>query len=286
MEGGSRLADALSNAVQLSSDRDRHGQDAFIASPFSRLALTHVLSVAGDALVTLALAGSLFFNISLTSARGRVALSLVLTMAPFAVVAPFLGPIIDRSRGGRKTMVLVSAVGRAVACLLMARAVHSLWLFPAAFLTLVFSKGYTVAKAALVPSSVERPEDLVEANSKLAVSGAIVGFLAAIPGVAILKLLNAAWVLRIDALVFVVCAATAVRLQVVNPDAARRSYPSAPEPEPPTARVPAHRDDTLIDATPAGRWEPRAEGLEGELPPAPYRWPRSPWGCCGCWSAS
>ena len=36
-------------------------------------------------------------------------------MAPFAVVAPFLGPIIDRTRGGRRMMVLVSAVGRALA---------------------------------------------------------------------------------------------------------------------------------------------------------------------------
>src|ERR1700730_2757722 len=48
------------------------------ASPFSRLALAHVISGSGDALVTLALAGSLFFNISPTAARGRVALSLVL----------------------------------------------------------------------------------------------------------------------------------------------------------------------------------------------------------------
>ena len=260
MEGGSRLVEALSNAVQLSSDRDRHGQDAFIASPFSRLALTHVLSVAGDALVTLALAGSLFFNISLTSARSRVALSLVLTMAPFAVVAPFLGPIIDRSRRGRKAMVLASAAGRAVACLLMARSIHSLWLFPAAFLTLVFSKGYTVAKAALVPSAVERPEDLVEANSKLAVSGAIVGFLAAIPGVAILKLLNAAWVLRIDALLFVGCAFAALRLQVANPDVARASPTAAPAPGRAARPAPWETDATLVDGAPAGRWEPRPEG--------------------------
>ena len=59
-------------------------------SPFARLAVTHVLAVAGDTLVTVALAGSLFFSISPTAAKGRVALYLVLTMAPFAVVAPLL----------------------------------------------------------------------------------------------------------------------------------------------------------------------------------------------------
>ena len=176
------------------------------------MALTHALSLAGDALVTLALAGSLFFNISPHAARGRVALSLVLTMAPFAVVAPFLGPIIDRAKGGRRLMVLLSAGGRAVACLFMARYIHGLLLFPAAFVTLVCSKAYVVAKAALVPVAVERPDELVEANSKLAVVGALVGFVAAIPGVAILKLLSAATLLRVDCVVFGLCCISALRI--------------------------------------------------------------------------
>jgi hypothetical protein len=168
--------------------------------------------MAGDALVTLALAGSLFFDISPHAARGRVALSLILTMAPFAVVAPFLGPIIDRAKGGKRLMVLVSAGGRAVACLFMARYVHSLLLFPAAFATLVCSKGYVVAKAALVPGAVERPDDLIEANAKLAIGGAMVGFLAAIPGVAMLKLLSAATLLRVDSVVFILCGLSALRI--------------------------------------------------------------------------
>jgi MFS-type transporter involved in bile tolerance (Atg22 family) len=210
------MGEALGNAFRLSSDRHRHGQDAFSSSPFSRLMITHVLSLAGDALVTLALAGSLFFSTPLHAARGRVALTLLLTMAPFAVVAPLLGPIIDRFQGGRRAMVVATAIGRALACFLMARFINSFLLFPAAFLTLVCSKGYTVAKATLVPSAVERPEDLVEANSKLAVSGALAGFLIAIPGVAILKLANAAWVLRLDILVLLACAASALRLQVTE----------------------------------------------------------------------
>ena len=213
---GSSVAEALGNAFRLTSDRHRHGQDAFSASPFSRLMITHVLSLGGDALVTLALAGSLFFSTPLHAARGRVALTLLLTIAPFAVVAPLLGPIIDKTQGGRRMMVLATALGRAVACFLMARYINSLLLFPAAFLTLVCSKGYTVAKATLVPSAVQRPEDLVEANSKLAVSGALAGFVIAIPGVAILKLAGAPWVLRVDILVFLACAVTAFRLPVTE----------------------------------------------------------------------
>jgi hypothetical protein len=252
-KSGSSAAEALGNAFRLNSDRQRQGQEAFSASPFSRLLITHVLSLGGDALVTLALAGSIFFNTNLHAARGRVALTLVLTMAPFAVVAPLLGPIIDKTQGGRRLMVVATAIGRAVACLLMAKYINSLLLFPAAFLTLVCSKGYTVAKATLVPSAVQHPGDLVEANSKLAVSGAIAGFLAAIPGVAILKLANAAWVLRVDVLIFVACAVTALRLQVTQ------QRVTAGADRPPDATEVIVEEGAL--ATPGGRREIRAKPL-------------------------
>jgi MFS family permease len=183
-------------------------------SPFARLAQTHILAVAGDTLVTMALAGSLFFSISPHAARGRVALYLVLTMAPFAVVAPLLGPILDRSRSGRRTVVVLCMVGRAAACLLMARHLHSLLLFPEAFVVLVLSKAYMVTKAALVPATVGDDRELVRANARLAVLAVVAGFVAAVPGVAVLKLsfLGAAWVLRLAALVFVIAGVAGVRL--------------------------------------------------------------------------
>jgi hypothetical protein len=120
-------------------------------SPFGRLALTHVLMTAGDTLFAVSLAGSLFFSISPTAAKDKVLLYLLLTMGPFAVVAPALGPLIDRSRGARRAMVVTSALGRAVLCPFVARDVHSLLLFPEAFLMLVLSKVYLVTKGALVP---------------------------------------------------------------------------------------------------------------------------------------
>lgn len=188
------------------------------ASPFSRLAVTHALAVAGDSLVTMALAGSLFFSISPTEARGRVALSLLLTIAPFAVVAPLLGPILDRVRGGRRLIVLGASTGRAVAALLAARVIDGLLLFPAAFVLLVLSKTHAVAKSSLVPTVVESKEELVEANSRLALLSALVGLAAAIPGVAVLELLGGDWVMRLAALSFAGCAVLSLRIVQVRPD--------------------------------------------------------------------
>src|ERR1043166_9453429 len=109
---------------------------------FTRLARTHAFSSAGDALVAIALAGSLFFSLSPHAARTRVALYLVLVMAPFAVVAPLIGPIVDRYSGGRRGMVLVSLSVRCVLCLLIADHIHGLLLFSLAFGALVLGKAY------------------------------------------------------------------------------------------------------------------------------------------------
>ena len=119
--------------------------------PFGRLALTHVLMTAGDTMFAVSLAGSLFFSISPTAARDKVLLYLLLTVGPFAVAAPALGPVIDRSRGARRAMVVASALGRAALCPFLARDIHSLLLFPEAFAMLVLSKVYVVTKGALVP---------------------------------------------------------------------------------------------------------------------------------------
>jgi len=119
--------------------------------PFGRLALVQVLMLAGDTLVTISLAGTLFLFIPTEQAKGKVLLYLLLTLAPLAVVSPLLGRVIDRSRRARKAMVVFSAVGRAVLCPIMASDTHSLLFFPEAFLVLVLSKLYLVTRGALVP---------------------------------------------------------------------------------------------------------------------------------------
>src|SRR5687768_4657615 len=109
------------------------GAEGFRVSPFKRLARVHAFSTAADTLVATSLAGSLFFSIPTGEARGRVALYLFLTIAPFAIVGPLMGPALDRMKGGRRLLVVLTGVSRACVCLLMARAVDSLLLFPCAF---------------------------------------------------------------------------------------------------------------------------------------------------------
>ncbi len=154
--------------------------------------------------VTVSLADTLFFSAATAEARPKVLLYLLVTMLPFAVVAPVLGPMLDRTRSGRRILVALSCVGRAVLCILMARVVDSYYLFPLAFMTLVLSKGESVAKSALVPGVVGHPDELVTANSRLALIAVLGGTISGPIAAVILKLLGADWVLRTGAVVFVV----------------------------------------------------------------------------------
>ena len=179
----------------------RPGAAALVVSPFARLARTHALMAAGDAVIALALAGSLFFDISPGAARTKVALYLLFTMLPFTVVAPLVGPAIDRMAGGRRAIVVVCAAGKAVVSVFMITHLDGLALFPLAFTTLVLSKAYAVCKSALVPSLVRSDEELVEANSKLGLIAGIVGFAAAVPAL-VLQLISPQATVAFSALIF------------------------------------------------------------------------------------
>lgn len=149
-------------------------------TPFMRLARVHAATTASDAAIAVALAGSIFFSISPAESRWRVALYLLVTMAPFAVVTPLIGPAIDRLRGGRRVMIVVTVAARFVLAFLMIRHFDSLLLFPEAFGLLVMQKGYAVAKSALVPQMKKRGDDLVTLNSRLSLISALSGMTGAI----------------------------------------------------------------------------------------------------------
>ncbi|MCU4185100.1 MFS transporter [Acidiferrimicrobium sp. IK] len=187
------------------------------ATPFLRLALLHACSSVGDALVTVALAGSVFVSVSLSAARGRTALGLVCTVLPFIVVGPLLGPRIDRMRGGHRAVAALSCLGRAGACLAMAHVITSLLLFPAAFFSLVCSKTYLVAKASLVPGAVSSDDDLVTANSRLAVGSSVVTSIAAVIGAGIYRLLGSGAVLYLDVAVLLAGAVLALGVRPARP---------------------------------------------------------------------
>jgi hypothetical protein len=184
------------------------------------------------------LAGSLFFSVSPTEAKGKVLLYLLLTIAPFAVVSPVLGPLIDRSANGRRILVAISAGVRALLCWLMAEHLNSLWLFPLAFLLLVSSKLYVVTRGALVPEMArtdqfrEHAEHVGDAgwpnelageekgfagfNAQLTLLGTLVGLVAGSIGAGILKGIGAPSVLYVAAFVYVGATVASARLQRPN----------------------------------------------------------------------
>jgi hypothetical protein len=173
------------------------------ASPFSKLALAHAVGVCGDIFVTVALADSIFFNVGAVEARPKVLLYLLFTMAPFAFVAPVLGPFIDRSRGGRRLLFMASCAARAVLCLFMAANIEGLGLYPLAFASLVASKGQNIAKSALVPAVVDDESELVRANAQLQLISVLAGTVGAGAAAAFLKTIGGAWVLRVAFFVFI-----------------------------------------------------------------------------------
>src|SRR5437764_11604299 len=105
-------------------------------------------SAAGDALVALALADSVFFRLAPGAARTHVALFLGLTMAPLAVAGPLLVPLLDRG-GFRRAFSFSSAAGRAALAVIAAPHFPSLLLFPMAFCLLLLSKVHAVPKDSL-----------------------------------------------------------------------------------------------------------------------------------------
>lgn len=143
------------------------------------------VSAAGDGCLALALAVSVFFGVSPTAARPKVLLFLVISFVPFLVVAPLIGPLVDRVAGGRRLVMQIVALLRALTLLLMASHLDDVLLYPIAFAALVLQKTQGISKSALVPSVVRNETDLVEANSKLGLIAGVFGFVgAAIAGLA------------------------------------------------------------------------------------------------------
>ena len=182
-------------------------------SGLGRLIELHGVNTFGDAMVTVALANTLFFSVPTGEARGRVALYLLITMAPFAVMAPVIGPVLDRVRHGRRYAIAATMLARAFATWVLAGAVvgNELSLYPAAFACLVASKAYGVTRSATVPRLVPVGGTLVSINARISLAGIVAGALGA--GLAgLLSLLGAPWALRAAFIVFLGGMVLALRL--------------------------------------------------------------------------
>jgi hypothetical protein len=187
---------------------------------FRDLAATQVASTAADTLVAIGLAGTLFFGVPSAEARGNVALYLLLTVAPFAIIGPLLGRVLDRTPVAIRGALVIAAVGRATIAVLLLGRLDSLWLFPAAFGLLVLSRVHGITRNALLPLALDRPRDLVAANARLATIGVGAGALAVPVGVAATWLGGPDGALAVSALAALVAATVGRRLP--EPDAPDR----------------------------------------------------------------
>lgn len=142
---------------------------------FRQLAVSWSANVGGDTLVTVALAGTLFFSVPTADARGNVALYLALTLAPFAVVAPILGTLFARLRGAYRAVLIAASVLRMVLAVVMMFGLTTLWLYPLAFAMLVFSRLFGISKSSMLPVALPQPVALVAANALLARIGILTG---------------------------------------------------------------------------------------------------------------
>jgi len=179
--------------------------------PLDAYALVHMGGAMGDALIAVALADSVFFSLPVGQAKLKVALYLVLTMAPLAVAAPVLVPLLDRW-GQLRAIAFAASAGRGLVALYAAPRFGTLLLFPLAFLLLVLSKVNGITKNGLTMGYAPPREGLVKANARLSRIGVIGGLLAAAPGVALLKAGGAQAVVNLAAAAYFITMLLTLRL--------------------------------------------------------------------------
>lgn len=182
------------------------------ATGLSRLIELSAVAAAGDAAVTISLANTVFFAHP-GSSREPVALYLGMTMLPFAVLAPLLGPFLDRFSHGRRWAIGGTLALRGFLCWLLAGAVatNSITLYLYALGILVCSKAYGVARSATVPRLLPENLTLVKANGRISLA-AIIGAAVSAPLAGLATMAGAAWSLRYAFVIFVCATILAVLL--------------------------------------------------------------------------
>jgi Major Facilitator Superfamily len=147
-------------------------------------ALTYpvMANFAVDAAMAVALANTLFFAAASAENKSKVALYLLITIAPFALIAPLIGPALDRLQHGRRLALATSFGLRTVLAVALianydgATGSYPGWvLYPCALLMMVLSKSFSVLRSAVTPRVMPPTIDLVRVNSRLTVFGLIGG---------------------------------------------------------------------------------------------------------------
>ncbi|MER7330564.1 MULTISPECIES: MFS transporter [unclassified Micromonospora] len=176
-----------------------------------RLFDLHAISCAGDTLIAIGLAGTIFFNVPLGEARSKVALYLLVTMVPFAMLAPVVGPLLDHFRHGRRYALAATMLGRAFLAWLISDYIHGFGLYPAAFGVLALSRAYGVARSAAVPRLLPEGLGLSQVGARASVYGTVAGALVAPIGLAAFWF-GPQWPLRVASVIFLVGMVISLRL--------------------------------------------------------------------------
>lgn len=204
-EMGSRVYDLVQRAAT-ADGADKSGLTA--------LTWPVVANFAVDSAMAVALANTLFFAAATGESKGRVALYLLITIAPFAVVAPLIGPALDRLQHGRRVALALSFVLRTGLAVVLitnydgATGSFPSWvLYPCALAMMVLSKSFTVLRSAVTPRVMPPAIDLVRVNSRLTVFGLLGGTIVG-GGIAAAVEFALTHLLQLPGALFVVVAAT------------------------------------------------------------------------------
>ena len=185
-----------------------------------RLFDLHAISCAGDTLIAIGLAGTIFFNVPLGEARSKVALYLLITMVPFALLAPVVGPLLDHFRHGRRYALAATMLGRAFLAYVISDHLLGWGLYPAAFGVLALSRAYGVARSAAVPRLLPEGIGLSQVGARASVYGTFAGAVVAPIGLLAFKF-GPQWPLRVASIIFLVG-----MVDLAAPAAARRLRPA------------------------------------------------------------
>jgi MFS family permease len=144
-----------------------------------------VANFAVDSAMAVALANTLFFAAASGESKSKVALYLLITIAPFAVIAPLIGPALDRLQHGRRVALALSFALRTVLAVVLitnydgATGSFPSWvLYPCALSMMVFSKSFSVLRSAVTPRVMPPTIDLVRVNARLTMFGLLGGTIA------------------------------------------------------------------------------------------------------------
>jgi MFS family permease len=182
-------------------------------SGLTALTYATMLNYASDAAMAVALANTLFFSAAdADSSKGKVALYLLITIAPFALLAPVIGPMLDRIQRGRRLAMCITSVGQALACVVMATNFDGWLLYPAALAKMVLSKSFTVLKSSVTPRVVPPDITLAKTNARLTTFGLVGGAAFGAVAALVLQVFDSAGALWFTAIICVVGAVQGMRI--------------------------------------------------------------------------